>query len=252
MSERPTVIAGNWKMHTTVDEAVELVGEMSSALAEFENVEVIICPPFIALCKVKELLGQANRIQLGAQNMYQEAKGAFTGEISPVMLQDFCKYVIIGHSERREIFQETDDMIKLKVRAALKFGLKPILCVGENLAQREGGKVQEVIEGQITKALDGVNSPDIYVAYEPVWAIGTGRAATGDIANETAMLIRNIVGKLYGNAVSQALPVLYGGSVNPENISDFISRSDIDGALVGGASIKAGQFVEIVRKSVQS
>ena len=252
MGERRKVIAGNWKMNATVDEAVELVGEMVSAVEEFQGVEVIICPPFIALSKVKELLGNNSEIQLGAQNMFYEDKGAFTGEISPIMLQDFCKFVILGHSERREIFQETDAMINLKIKSALKYGLKPILCVGENLSQREAGLVRPVIEKQIAAGLTGVETPDIYIAYEPVWAIGTGRAATSDTANETVRLIRSIIEDLYGDQVSEALPILYGGSVNPENILEYVGQSDIDGALVGGASIKASQFVEIVRKSARS
>ncbi|MBI4284972.1 MAG: triose-phosphate isomerase [Chloroflexi bacterium] len=246
---RIPLIAGNWKMHTTVGEAVKLVTEMHRGLEEIDGVEKTLCPPFVSLAVVKELI-KGTSIKLGAQNCYYEEKGAFTGEISPLMLAELCEYVIIGHSERRQYFHETGEIVNKKVKAALKAGLTPILCVGERLAERESGETEDVVKEQTEAALAGVETlGSLAIAYEPVWAIGTGRAATGAQANETIGFIRNIVDIKCGNAVSQNIRILYGGSVTPANAAEFMAQSEIDGALVGGASIKADQFLSIVRQT---
>lgn len=248
MEKRKTVIAGNWKMNTSLDEAVELANEMIFELAEIDNIETIICPPFISLQKLKEILVNTS-VQLGAQNVFYEEKGAYTGEISPLMLQDLCQYVIVGHSERRQYFCETDEIVNKKLAMAINFGIKPIFCIGENLEQRESGRTEEVIVSQLNKGLNGLKSPDILVAYEPVWAIGTGKAAGASEANQVAALIRHTFGGIFNTESAQMLPILYGGSVNADNIAEFISQSDIDGALVGGASLKPSLFVNIIRQA---
>ncbi len=246
---RTPLIAGNWKMNTTLDEAVELVGKLRPDLDLIKDVEKVICPPFTSLARLKEML-KGSSIELGAQNMYFEEKGAYTGEISPLMLAELCDFVIIGHSERRHYFNETEDMIDKKVRAALKVGLTPILCIGETLEENEAGKTEEVLIKQL-----GSPSSRIYyagglvLAYEPVWAIGTGRAASGKQANDTIAFIRQRISKQYGKGVAQEVRILYGGSVTSANIAEFINQPEIDGALVGGASIKADEFLDIVRQA---
>jgi len=246
---RVPMIAGNWKMNTTVSEAIELVSEMRRKLDEIDDVEKVICPPFISLAVVKELI-RGSSIRLGAQNLYFEEKGAYTGEISPLMLADLCEFVIIGHSERRQYFNETGEIVNKKLRAALKIGLKPILCIGEKLEENEAGRTEEVVTEQLESALAGIGSlGGLIIAYEPVWAIGTGKAATGRQVNETIGLIRHNVAQLYDKEVAQQMRILYGGSVTADNIAEFVQQSEIDGALVGGASLKASEFLSIVRQT---
>ncbi len=246
---RVPMIAGNWKMNTTVSEAIELVSEMRRKLDEIGDVEKVICPPFISLAVVRELI-RGSSIRLGAQNLYFEEKGAYTGEISPLMLADLCDFVIIGHSERRQYFNETGEIVNKKLRAALKIGLKPILCIGERLEENETGKTAEVVTEQLNSALAGIdNIGSLTVAYEPVWAIGTGKAATGRQVNETIGLIRHNVARLCDKEVAQQMRILYGGSVTADNIAEFVQQSEIDGALVGGASLKASEFLSIVRQT---
>ena len=246
---RVPMIAGNWKMNTTVTEAIKLVNEMLPGLDKIDGIDKVICPPFVSLASVRELI-KGSSVKLGAQNIYFEEKGAYTGEVSPPMLADLCEFVIIGHSERRHILGETEEDINKKVLAALKAGLKPILCVGEKLDENEAGRTEEVVTRQLRSALAGVAGLDVLaVAYEPVWAIGTGRAATGEQANETVGLIRSTVAELYSNDIAQDLRILYGGSVTADNIAEFIQQPDIDGGLVGGASLKAEQFLSIVKQT---
>jgi triosephosphate isomerase len=248
---RIPLIAGNWKMNTTVGEAKQLVSAMFPGLDGIKNVEKVLCPPFISLMAVKELI-QGTSVQLGAQNLYFEEKGAYTGEISPLMLAGLCEFVIIGHSERRQYFHETGEIVNKKIRAALKVGLKPILCVGERLEENEAGKTAQVVTDQLQAALSGIdNLSGLVIAYEPVWAIGTGRAATGKQSNETVGLIRHNVARLYDRKISGDIRILYGGSVTAENIAEFVTQPDIDGALVGGASLKADQFVGIVQQTAE-
>jgi len=248
---RLPIIAGNWKMNTTVQEAVELVKGMYDSMSKIEGVEKVLCPPFISLTTVKELISGSS-IGLGAQNMYFEDKGAYTGEISPLMLAGLCDYVILGHSERRQYFGETDEIVNKKIKAALKVGLKPILCVGERLEENEAGKTEEVIVRQVKGGLDGVASPDgLVIAYEPIWAIGTGKAATAEQANTTIGLIRNTISQLYGEKFAQAMRIQYGGSVTSANTADLMSQPEIDGALVGGASLKATEFLGIVEQTAK-
>jgi len=246
---RVPMIAGNWKMNTTVSEAVELVTKMRHELDGIDNVDKVICPPFVSLAAVGELI-KGSSIKLGAQNIYFEEKGAYTGEISPLMLDELCEFVIIGHSERRQYFNETGEIVNKKIRAALKVRLKPILCIGERLEENEAGKTEEVVTEQLGSSLAGIDySSGLIMAYEPIWAIGTGKAATGEQANETIGLIRHNIAKLYGNRIAQDVRILYGGSVTAANAAEFISQPEIDGALVGGASLKADQFLSIVRQT---
>jgi triosephosphate isomerase len=244
---RIPVIAGNWKMNTTLREATTLVKELIPELNSISKVEKVICPPFISLVPIHKLI-QGSSIKLGAQNMYYEEKGAYTGEISPLMLSHICDYVIIGHSERRHYFQENGEMVSKKIIAAIKHNLRPILCVGEDLKDYEAGKTSEIVTGQLVSSLGGVMRLDaVTIAYEPVWAIGTGKAATGDQANETISLIRSIISRKYDAASAQKTPILYGGSVTAGNIAEYVGQPEIDGALVGGASLKAQEFVGIVK-----
>ena len=246
---RVPLIAGNWKMNTTVSEAVELVKEMRSGLNKILEVDKLICPPFISLAAVKELI-EGSSIKLGAQNLYYEEKGAYTGEISPLMLAELCEYVIIGHSERRQYFAETGEIVNRKIRAAMKVGLKPILCVGEKLAENEAGRTEEVVTEQLRSSLAGIDNLDgLVIAYEPIWAIGTGKSATGKQSNETIGLIRRHIARQYGEEVAREVRILYGGSVTADNIAEFIKQPEIDGALVGGASLKASQFVSMVEQT---
>jgi triosephosphate isomerase len=249
---RLPIIAGNWKMNTTVDEAMALVRDMLGGLEDIGGVEKVVCPPFVSLAEVKPVLDKSS-VRLGAQNMHFEEKGAYTGEVSPVMLAHLCEYVIVGHSERRQYFGETDDIVNRKVKAALKFNLKPIMCVGETLAENEAEKTEEVVTRQVKKGLAGVDRADgLVIAYEPIWAIGTGKAATGKQANATIGLIRRTVQELYGADVAQGLRIQYGGSVTGANIVEFISQPEIDGGLVGGASLKAADFVSIVEQTAKT
>jgi triosephosphate isomerase len=248
---RTPLIVGNWKMNTTVSEAIELVHRMLDALNQIRNVEKVLCPPFISLNAVAEIL-KSSSIKLGAQNMYFKDKGAYTGEVSPLMLADLCEYIIIGHSERRQFFNETHEVINKKLKAALEAGLKPILCIGEKLEENEAGKTEEVISRQLDLALAEVDELNgIVIAYEPVWAIGTSKSATGEQANKTIGLIRQRIANIYGKAIAQNPRILYGGSVTAENISEFVKQAEIDGALVGGASLKAEQFISIVRQTAE-
>ncbi len=246
---RIPMIAGNWKMNTTVSEAVTLVNAMVAELQDFNSVERVLCPPFLSLVAISELIKETP-IMLGAQNLYYKEKGAYTGEISPLMLAGLCDFVIIGHSERRQYFGETNETVNKKMAAALNHGLKPILCVGERLEENEAGKTDEVVTGQLKAALNGIQTIDsLTIAYEPVWAIGTGRAATGPQANETISLIRNTIAALYNGEVSGRVRILYGGSVTAANTDEFLQQAEIDGALVGGASLKASEFIEIVKQT---
>lgn len=250
-----TVVAGNWKMNTTLEEARSLAGGVRDLCQDLQggDVEVVLCPPFLSLAAVAETLAGSG-VKSGAQNMYHEESGAFTGEISPVMLARLCQYVILGHSERRQLFGETDGAINLKVKAAISHGLKPILCVGETLEERESGQASEVIAGQVRAGLEGLagtaglDISGLVVAYEPVWAIGTGRAATPEIAAEImGGAILTTLEAIFGGAAAADVPLLYGGSVNAGNVSDFAAQPCIHGALVGGASLRAESFVEIAR-----
>jgi triosephosphate isomerase (TIM) len=250
--KRVPCIAANWKMNKTSAEAAEFVRQTLPGLVEVKGVEQVICPPFTALPVVAPLL-KGTGIGLGAQNMHYEEKGAFTGEISPAMVKEWCGYVIIGHSERRGIFGETDEMVAKKVAVALTHGLVPILCVGETLSENKAGQTDEVCKRQIKAAFSGLNAEQagkVIVAYEPIWAIGTGLAAQGPDANKVvAGSIRPVLEAAYGAALAQGTRVLYGGSVTPANIAEFLAEPDIDGALVGGASLKS-DFVEIVKAAL--
>jgi triosephosphate isomerase len=247
---RVPIIAGNWKMNKTVSEAVELVRALRDSTADVEKVEMVVCPPFVSLTAVKDALA-GSKIGLGAQNVFWEEKGAFTGEIAAVMLKDLVTYVIIGHSERRQYFGETDASVNKRVNAALKVGLTPIVCVGETLAQREAGETAAVVSNQVLNGLAGLTAEQaksIVIAYEPVWAIGTGRASTGDDANAVvAQNIRVPLSTLFGEAVAQGTRVQYGGSVTAANAVEFMGMPEIDGALVGGASLKAADFTGIIK-----
>lgn len=247
---RRRIIAGNWKMYKTVDEAVALVEELKGTTSGVGEVEVVVCPPFTALGAVREALRGGN-IELGAQNMHWEEEGAFTGEVSPLMLKNLgCMYVILGHSERRTYFAETDESVNRKVKSAVLNGLLPIICVGETLQERDAGKTEEVVIRQTKAALAGVKTNGaerIVIAYEPVWAIGTGRSATADEANRVIRIIRQAVAEVFNERIAQEIRIQYGGSVKPQNIADFLSQPEIDGALVGGASLDATAFAAIVR-----
>lgn len=247
---RTPLIAGNWKMHKTVAEAVQLVQALLPELSALRGVDSLVCPPATALMPLSALL-EGTPVALGAQNLYWEEQGAYTGELAPAMIAEFCSYVIVGHSERRAIFGETDEQIQRKVKAALDAGIVPILCVGETLAENEAGRAAEVLTRQLRAALGGVslNSPArLVIAYEPVWAIGTGKAATSE---DTNTLLRNVVrptlAGLFGEEIAQGIRVQYGGSVKPDNARAFFEQPEIDGALVGGASLKAEDFIGIAK-----
>ena len=252
---RTPFIAGNWKMHKTVAEAVALAQGLRDALEGVAGCDVAICPAFPALVAVREVLAGSD-IGLGAQNMHWEEQGAFTGAVSPPMLQGLCDYVIVGHSERRTIFGETDELVNKKLHAALAHGLKPILCVGENLQQNRAGETKDFVGGQVRAALAGITAEQarlITVAYEPIWAIGTGVPATGDGANAIiGGAVRGTLAALYGDDVAQAIRIQYGGSVKPANVAEFMAQPEIDGALVGGASLRAADFAAIVRTGLEA
>ena len=247
-----TIVVGNWKMNTDLAGALELAAGVRAGANSLPGVELILCPPFVSLAPVREAI-KGSSVRLGAQNMYYEESGAFTGEIAPSMLVGLCDYVMLGHSERRQLFGEADELINLKVKAAIQHGLRPILCVGETLEQRESGRASETVSGQLQAGLSGiVDITSLVVAYEPVWAIGTGQAATPEIAAEImggAML--ETLQSMYPDAADQ-VPLLYGGSVNPGNVSGFAGESCIHGALVGGASLRADQFLEIAQLTAEA
>jgi triosephosphate isomerase len=246
---RTPMVAGNWKMNTTLAEASALVSDLKEGLEHIDGVETVLCPPFISLSFVKDLL-HGSSIKVGAQNMYFEERGAYTGEISPLMLSGVCEYVILGHSERRQYFGDTDKVVNHKIGAALNAKLTPILCLGERLEEKEAGKAEEVVTRQVSGALQGIESLNrMVIAYEPIWAIGTGRAETGEGANATIAIIRNTVAKLYGEGIARVTRILYGGSVTAANIVEFTRQPEIDGALVGGASLKAKEFLTIVAQT---
>jgi len=247
--KRRPILAGNWKMNMTATQARELAAKLVPLVAGVKDREIVLGPPFTSLAAVAETI-KGSHIGLAAQNLHWEDKGAFTGEISAEMLLDLgCRYVIIGHSERRQYFGETDETVNKKVRQALKKGLLPILCVGETLSEREAGKLNEIISRQITGGLKDISSDDmkkVVIAYEPVWAIGTGKTATPEQANEVHALIRQKVKALYSADIAEGLRIQYGGSVTPENVSQLMAKPDIDGALVGGASLKPESFAALV------
>ena len=244
---RKPIIAGNWKMHKTIAEALEFVNEVKDRVNN-DKVEAVICAPFTLLKDLKQATKGTN-IKIGAQNMHFEEKGAFTGEISPLMLKELdMDYVVIGHSERRQYFNETDETVNKKVLIALEVGIDPILCVGETLEEREAGNTKDVCKVQVEKALENVSKEDlakVVIAYEPVWAIGTGKTATSEDANDVIAYIREVVANLYGELANE-VRIQYGGSVKPSNVAEIMNQSDIDGALVGGASLEANDYVELV------
>lgn len=252
---RIPIIAGNWKMNKTAVEAVDLVKAMKADLLAIRGAERVICPPFLALPDVSRLLA-GSEIKVGAQDLFSEKSGAFTGEVSPTMVAEFCQYVIIGHSERREFFGETDASVNKKIKAALAVGLLPIVCVGESLSLRQAGKTESWIIGQVHAALEGLTPEQVaglVIAYEPIWAIGTGLAATAEEAERVCgMVVRATVSEICGAAVADAVRVQYGGSVKGSNALELMGKPNIDGALVGGASLNAAEFVRIVKSASQA
>ncbi len=248
---RKKIIAANWKMHMTVSEAEAFLHTFLHEIGDEAGAEVVIVPPFTALAKVSEILGRGQAAKLGAQNMHAEKSGAFTGEISAPMLRElYVRYVVLGHSERRTIFGETDEVVNRKVRAALDAALKPIVCIGETLEQRDAGQVEAVLHSQIEKGLHGLNTKelsDAVIAYEPVWAIGTGRTASPQQAQEAHAFIRKTLSEMWDAATADKVRIQYGGSVKPQNAAELMREPDIDGALVGGASLDPRGFAEIVK-----
>ena len=251
---RTSFVAGNWKMNKTIAETQELLSAMVGKLEEISGVEKVVCPPFIALSKAAEML-KGTSVGLGAQNMHWEEKGAFTGESAPGMVKELCGYVILGHSERRAYFGETDETVNKKLLAVEKAGLTPIVCVGETLAQYEAGETSQVVTSQTRLGLQGVSSEfasRIVVAYEPVWAIGTGKASSAENAQAVhGEMIRPVLTELFGAEIAQTIRILYGGSVTSANAAEFFSQVDIDGALVGGASLKVDDFTAIVKAAAK-
>jgi triosephosphate isomerase len=247
---RKPIVAGNWKMYKTPSQAIDFVKEVGNAFVSLTGIDLVLCAPFTALDRLGEAVAGKN-IALGAQNMHFLTEGAFTGEIAPNMLVELgVKYVILGHSERRQFFNETDETVNQKVKAALASGLTPIVCVGEKLAEREAGETYRIVDKQTRAALAGVTkeqAKQVVIAYEPIWAIGTGRTATAEDANEVCAHIRQTVGTLYDGETAQAIRIQYGGSVKPENIAELMEQPHIDGALVGGASLQPQSFVALVQ-----
>jgi len=250
---RKPVIAGNWKMNKSINEAIELVNSLKRELIDIQETDIVVCPVYTALSDVSDLLIDSN-ISLGAQNVYWESSGAFTGEISPSMIKDAgCKYVIIGHSERRKYFGESDERVNKRIKAAQSEGLIPIFCVGETLEEREADKTIDVVKRQLKGGLEGLESEallKLVIAYEPVWAIGTGKTATPEQAQEVHKFIRGWLNENYSPETAESLRILYGGSVKPSNIKELMQQGDIDGALVGGASLDSSSFIEIVKNSL--
>lgn len=246
---RTPIIAGNWKMYKTPEQAVSFVNEIREALDQISGVDAVVCPPAIAIPAVAEAL-KGSRVGIGAQNMHAEDEGAFTGELAPNMITPYCQYVILGHSERRAYFCETDDGVNKKVRSALDHGLTPIICVGESLEQNEAGETQSFVSSQVRAALEGLSAAEVarsVIAYEPIWAIGTGKAASAEQAGQIIEeSVRNTIAGLYDPETAEAVRIQYGGSTNPGNIGSFMAHPQIDGALVGGASLKPS-FVDMVR-----
>ncbi|BEH91540.1 MAG: triose-phosphate isomerase [Turicibacter sp.] len=245
---RKPIIAGNWKMNKTRDESLQFIYAVKDRVASADTVESVICAPFPYLrCLVKR---QGASLRIGAQNMHFESEGAYTGEIAPQMLSSIgVSYVVLGHSERREMFNETDEAINKKVHVSFSNGLIPIICVGESLEDREAGQTNQIVEAQTVKALEGLTkeqAKQVVIAYEPIWAIGTGRTATAEQANETIGYIRSVIERLFGSEVSEAVRIQYGGSVNPNNIKELMAQEHIDGALVGGASLDPQSFLALV------
>ncbi len=253
---RKPIIAGNWKMYKTIGQAIELANGLKREFFKIEpnDIDIVICPVYTCLSEVAEVLINSN-ISLGAQDVYWQDEGAFTGEVSLPMLKDAgCTFVIIGHSERRQFFAETNDTVNKKVKAAIKAGLFPIVCVGESLAQREANRTFEVLTDHVQNGLAGLTEEEvskIVIAYEPVWAIGTGKTATSAQAQEAHKYIRDLLVKLYNKDIANGIRIQYGGSVKPENIEDIMVQPDVDGALVGGASLKVESFSEIVKRGLK-
>jgi triosephosphate isomerase (TIM) len=251
---RTPIIAGNWKMYKTIDESVEFVRQLAPKLAPYTGVERVVSPVFVALAAVSAAL-KDTEIKVSAQNVHWEENGAYTSQISPTMLKGLVEYVIIGHSECREYLYETDEMVNKKARAALAHGLKPIIAVGESLEQNEAGETESFVSGQVRAALDGISAADmanVVIAYEPIWAIGTGKSASGEIAqNIIGGTIRATLKSLYGDDVAQTIRIQYGGSVKPSNMAEYMSQPDVDGALVGGASLKVDDFTQLVEVAAQ-
>lgn len=251
---RTPLVAGNWKMNKTIAETRELLAAMKDGLNAVNGVEKVVCPPFVSLMAASEILN-GTQIGLGAQNLFWEEKGAYTGEVAPAMVKELCGYVILGHSERRAYFGETDETVNKKLLSAQKHDLTPIVCVGETLEQYESNHTKDVVSTQTRLGLTGLPADyasRVVVAYEPVWAIGTGKASTGEAANVVIKdYIRPVIAELYGEAVAQSVRVLYGGSVTGANAAEFFSQPDIDGALVGGASLKVDDFLAIAKAAVK-
>jgi triosephosphate isomerase len=247
---RTPMVAGNWKMNKTIAEAEELIRNLLPGLEGIKNVENVVCPPAISLAPVSALL-EGTSIGLGAQNLYWEESGAFTGELSPGMVKEICSHVIIGHSERRQYFRETNHTVNKRIMAALDVGLIPIVCVGETLEENEADRTEEIVGQQMREGFENINinsADQLVVAYEPVWAIGTGKAATPELANRIQKdVVRKSLVELFGSELAEGIRILYGGSVKPDNAKSFFDESDIDGALVGGASLKADSFIAITR-----
>ena len=245
-------VAGNWKMNTTVTEAKVLASHIRDDLRNIDEIEIVLCPPFISLAQVANVV-EGSRIKTGAQNMHYEDKGAFTGEVSATMLTGLCQYVILGHSERRRDFGESDQLINRKAKKALELGINPIICVGEVLAEREQGREREVVSSSVSQCLTDIAFDErLVIAYEPVWAIGTGLAATPGEAQAMCSLIRSLLVDRFGSENAGLVPIIYGGSVNVGNVADLARETDIDGGLIGGASLDRDQFSEIVKTIVQT
>lgn len=250
---RKKIVAGNWKMNKNTAEALELAQGLKGLVADVNGVEVVICPPFTLLAEVKKAIAGSN-IKLGAQNMHTEEKGAFTGEISPLMLKDVgVEYVILGHSERREYFKETNEFINKKVKTAIKFGMTPILCVGEKLEEREAGITEKVVKDHVVGGFMDISKEDaakVVVAYEPVWAIGTGKTASPEQAQEVHAFIRKLLEELYDKETAENITIQYGGSMNDANAKELMAKVDIDGGLIGGASLIADKFAVVVKSGI--
>jgi len=253
---RRKLIAGNWKMNKDIHETATLIAELRERMKDFKNeVDVVICPPYTSLVVAKSLI-KDSPIKLGSQNMSQQDDGAYTGEISSKMLTTIgCEFVILGHSERRQYFKETDDLVNTKVKKALKAGLTPIVCIGETLEEREAGITDKIITTQVKGVLHELTSNEVeklVIAYEPVWAIGTGKNATPEQANQVHKLIRKLIGQIYSWTVAEKLIIQYGGSMNAENASSLLTQSDIDGGLIGGASLKSDAFMTIIQSGIEA